>query len=185
VVLAAAVLGFGLGLVMQVLILAIQNAVELRDIGVATSMSMFSRQFGSAVGLALLGSVFNSRLAHWIGALVPKSAHVDPATLRGRPETLAGLMPAVRETVADAFARSLHTVFLVCVPVGIIAFVLALLLREIPLRDHALADDLLGEHALVETAGDDLAIALEGAVLSTAAVESGAVESRGSGVQPA
>jgi MFS family permease len=190
VVLAAAVLGFGLGLVMQVLILAIQNAVELRDIGVATSMSMFSRQFGAAVGLALLGSVFNSRLTHWIGLLVPESANVDPATIRGRPETLAGLTPAVREAVVDAFARSLHTVFLVCVPVGIVAFVLALLLREIPLRDHAPGDDTPGEHALVETAGDDLAIALEGAVLTTGALESGALEvgaaeTGGVGVAPA
>jgi len=185
VVLAAAVLGFGLGLVMQVLILAIQNAVELRDIGVATSMSMFSRQFGAAVGLALLGSVFNSRLTHWIGLLVPESANVDPATIRGRPETLAGLTPAVREAVVDAFARSLHTVFLVCVPVGIVAFVLALLLREIPLRDHAPGDDTPGEHALVETAGDDLAIALEGAVLTTGALEVGAAETGGVGVAPA
>ena len=95
----------------------------------------------------------------------PESANVDPATIRGRPETLAGLTPAVREAVVDAFARSLHTVFLVCVPVGIVAFVLALLLREIPLRDHAPGDDTPGEHALVETAGDDLAIALEWAIV--------------------
>jgi EmrB/QacA subfamily drug resistance transporter len=190
VVLAAAVLGFGLGLVMQVLILAIQNAVELRDIGVATSMSMFSRQLGGALGLALLGSVFNSRLTHWIGALVPESANVDPATIRGRPETLAGLTPAVREAMVEAFARSFHTVFLVCVPVGVIALVLALRLREIPLREHASADELAGKHVLVETAGDDLAIALEGAVLTAAAPDAGAeeraaVEDNRSGAQPA
>jgi MFS family permease len=166
VVIGAAVLGFGLGLVMQVLILAIQNAVEFRDIGVATSMSMFSRQFGSAVGLALLGSVFNSRLSHWVATLVPESANVDPAKLRGRPETLAGLAPGVRDAVADAFARSLHTVFLVCVPVGIIALVLALLLREIPLRDQAVVDVTMGEHPVLES-GDDLAVALEGAVFDT------------------
>jgi MFS family permease len=179
VVLGAAVLGFGLGLIMQVLVLAIQNAVEPRDLGVATSMSMFSRQFGSAVGLALLGSVFNSRLAHWVGALVPEGARVDPATLRGRPETLAGLAPAVRDAVGEAFARSLHTVFLVCLPVGIVTLVLALLLREIPLRGHAVAEMTMGEHPLVEHAGDDLAIALEGATLG----EPGSFE-RGSAPPP-
>jgi EmrB/QacA subfamily drug resistance transporter len=155
VMVGAAVLGFGLGLSMQVLILAIQNAVEPRDLGVATSTSMFARQLGGAIGLALLGSIFNSQLAHWIGELTPRSAHLDPATLRGRPETLAHLAPAVRDGVADAFARSLHTVFLWCLPVALAALVLAFFLKGIPLREH------VGE----ETAGDDLAVALEGAIV--------------------
>ncbi len=156
VLLGAAVLGFGLGLSMQVLILAIQNAVEPRDLGVATSTSMFARQLGGAVGLALLGSVFNSQLKQWIADLVPASANLDPSRLRGRPETLADLTPAVRDAVADAFARSLHTVFLWCIPVALAALVLAFFLKGIPLREH------VGEE---ETAGDDLAVALEGAII--------------------
>lgn len=155
VVVGAAVVGFGLGLVMQVLMLAIQNAVERRDIGVATSTTMFSRQFGAAVGLALLGSIFNSRLAHWVSVLVPKTVDLDPSTLRGRPETLAALTPEVRAAVADAFARSLHTVFLVCVPLAVVAVLLALRLRELPLRAHSVA----------EAPGDELAVTFEGAVL--------------------
>ncbi len=155
VLVGAAVTGFGLGLAMQPLILAIQNAVEPRDLGVGTSMSMFFRQFGSAVGLALLGSILNTRLAFWLARLTPDGISLDPTKIRGRPETLVDLAPAVRHGVADAFARSLHTVFLVCVPVAVVGLVLTIMLREIPLRGHAAA----------ESPGDDLAIALEGAVL--------------------
>ena len=153
--LAGGVLGFGMGLVMQVLILAIQNAVELRDIGVATSMSMFGRQFGGAVGLALLGSIFNDRLAVWFNRLVPDRVGLTVTELRGRPETLAGLPAGVKHDIADAFSHALHTVFLACVPVMVLAIVLALLLREAPLREHITTD----------TPGDDLAIALEGVAL--------------------
>jgi EmrB/QacA subfamily drug resistance transporter len=152
---SAAIVGFGMGLIMQALILAIQNAVEPRDLGVATAGSMFCRQFGGAVGLALLGSVFTARLTHWLGRLTPARAHLDVTTLKGRPETLLHLAPDVRDGVVDAFARSLHTVFLVCVPIAVLLFVVAIRLRELPLR----------EHVGPATAGDDLAIALEGATL--------------------
>jgi MFS family permease len=152
--LAGGILGFGMGLVMQVLILAIQNSVDLRDIGVATSMSMFGRQFGGAVGLALLGSIFNDRLAVWFERLVPARVGLTVNELRGRPETLGGLSADVKRDVAQAFSNSLHSVFLVCVPIALAGIVLALLLREKPLREHS-ADDV----------GDDLAIAFEGAAL--------------------
>ena len=155
VLVGAAVLGFGMGLIMQVLVLAIQNAVEIRDLGVATSSSMFCRQFGGAIGLALLGSVFTARLAHWLSVLTPRSAHLDVNTLRGRPETLAHLSAAVRHGVVEAFGHSLHTVFLVCVPIAIAVLFFALRLRELPLREH------VGH----PTPGDDLAVALEGATL--------------------
>jgi EmrB/QacA subfamily drug resistance transporter len=152
---AAAVLGFGIGLVMQVLILAIQNAVETRDRGVATSSSMFARQLGAAVGLALLGSVLNSRLADWVPRLTPAGFDLDVTTLRGRPETLHHLPPAVRDGVADAFAHSLHAVFVWMVPIAAAAAVIALWLRDRPLRDE------LHQPA----AGDELAVAFEGAIV--------------------
>jgi EmrB/QacA subfamily drug resistance transporter len=152
VLVGAAVTGFGLGLIMQVLILAIQNAVEPRDLGVATSASMFNRQLGGAVGLALLGSVFASRLELWLERLTPKGAGLDLDTLRGRPEKLLDLAPGLRHDVVEAFSRSLHTVFLVCVPIAVVVLVLALRQRELPLRGHA-----------PSAPGDDLAVALEGA----------------------
>lgn len=153
--LAGGILGFGMGLAMQVLILAIQNAVELRDIGVATSMSMFGRQGGGAVGLALLGSIFNDRLAVWLDRLVPARFGLTVSELRGRPETLRGVPAEVKRDVAVAFSHALHTVFLACVPVAVLGVVLALMLRETPLREHSSAD----------APGDDIAIAFEGAAL--------------------
>ncbi len=153
VMVSAMAVGFGLGFVMQVLILAIQNAVELRDLGVATSASMFNRQLGGAVGLALLGSIFTARLSHWLPQLTPPGANIDLDTLRGRPETLQHLGDKVHAGVVEAFSNSLHTVFLACIPVAVILFLLALRLKEIPLRDHT------------ATPGDDLAVALEGSAI--------------------
>jgi hypothetical protein len=115
---------------------------------------MFNRQLGGAVGLALLGSVFAARLEHWLERLTPKGAGLDLESLRGRPEKLLDLAPGLREDVIEAFSRSLHTVFLVCVPIAVILLVLALRQRELPLRGHA-----------PSAPGDDLAVALEGATL--------------------
>lgn len=156
VLVGAAVTGFGLGLIMQVLILAIQNAVDRRDLGIATSASMFNRSLGGAVGLALLGSIFAARLDHWLPRLTPEGAGLDITTLRGRPETLLDLAPGVREGVVEAFSRSLHTVFLVCVPIAVILLVLSLLQRELPLRGHT-----------ASAPGDDIAVGLEGATLES------------------
>jgi EmrB/QacA subfamily drug resistance transporter len=167
VMLSAAVLGFGLGLIMQVLILVIQNAVEPRDLGVATSTSMFNRQMGGAVGLALLGSIFTAGLTHWLPILTPGGAGIDLTTLRGRPETLQHLGVAAHDGVVEAFARSLHTVFLVCVPIAVIVLILAIRLKEIPLRGHT------------SSPGDDLAVALEGSTIESGGIESGTIESGG------
>jgi hypothetical protein len=90
-----------------------------------------------------------------LGVLTPASARLDVTTLKGRPETLRHLSQHVRADVVDAFSRSLHTVFLVCVPIAILLFFVAIRLRELPLREH------VGD----ASAGDDLAIALEGAAL--------------------
>jgi hypothetical protein len=129
-------LGIGAGLVMQVLILAIQNAVPARDLGVATAVSMMIRILGGAVIVPVLGTVFNDRLRTLLPRLTPASAHLSVTTLRASPERVRALAPAVRTGVVEAFAQSLHTVFLVCIPIAVALFLLAFRLREIPLRDH-------------------------------------------------
>jgi len=140
---AMAVLGFGLGLVMPVLVLAVQNAVPRPDMGVATAGSIFFRSIGGSFGVAIFGTIFANRLAYWLPRDIPAkllaSAHLNAgsagALLHSDPTTMAKLPPAIHTGLTDAFSSSLHTVFLWAVPIGVIAFLVSLLLREVPLRD--------------------------------------------------
>ncbi len=88
-----AVVGLGIGLVLQVLVLAVQNSVDQRDLGTAASANTFFRSMGGAFGVAIFGSIFNSRLNHYLGELLPSGVHIDVAAVQGGPEPLAGLPP--------------------------------------------------------------------------------------------
>jgi EmrB/QacA subfamily drug resistance transporter len=118
------VLGVGLGLVMQVLVIAVQNDVDPRDLGVATSGATMFRLIGGSLGTAALGAVFASGLSARLGeAMHGLDAH-----------TILRLPPAERAVYADAFAQSLSVVFLVAAVVGSLAFALAWFIPERPLR---------------------------------------------------
>ncbi|HXG41793.1 MAG TPA: MDR family MFS transporter [Dehalococcoidia bacterium] len=134
-----AVLGLGMGMVLQVIVLATQNEVPFRDLGTATSGVNFFRSMGGAFGVAIFGSVLNARLHHYLPRYLPaqQAAGLDPALLTTSPERLRQLPPPVVHAVVEAFARSLHWVFLLAVPIVSLSFVLTLLLREAPLREHA------------------------------------------------
>jgi EmrB/QacA subfamily drug resistance transporter len=155
--------GLGIGLVMQVLVLATQNAVDQRDLGTATSANAFFRSMGGAFGVAVFGSVFNGRLTTYLNDLLPPGAHLDHTALEAGPEALHQLPPEVQSVVLDAFARALHVMFLVGVPVAVVGFVLMFFLPELPLREAA--------HAGVEAIEEDLAVAFEPAVIPDAAPE--------------
>ena len=137
------VLGVGLGLVMPVLVLAVQNAVDHRDMGSATASTTFFRSIGGSFGIAIFGAIFVNRLGYWLPRDIPASAHLDPAAipklLRGTPAEMKALPPAVHTGLIDAIASSLHTVFLWAIPLGVAAFLVSLLLREVPLSDHGAA----------------------------------------------
>ncbi|MCT7661917.1 MDR family MFS transporter [Mycobacterium deserti] len=127
------VLGTGLGLCMQVLILVVQNTSSFADLGVATSGVTFFRTIGSSFGAAIFGSLFANFLASGIGpALVASGA---PPRAAESPQALHALSPAVAAPIVDAYADSLGTVFLCAVPVAVVGFVVSLLLKEVPLRD--------------------------------------------------
>ena len=131
------VLGLGLGMVMQVLVLAVQNAVERRDLGTATGAATFLRSMGGSFGVALFGAVLSNRLATNLANMLPGGhlpAGVSESTLRGSPKVILSLPPGVRGIVIDAFARSIDTVFLAAVPIALAGFAITLLLRELPLR---------------------------------------------------
>ena len=132
------ILGTGIGLVMQVLILAVQNAVDWTQLGVATSASTFFRSVGGAFGTAVFGAIFNARLAHELERLLPAGARgvsLQGEGLRGGPEALRALPPTVRPLVIEAFANSIQTVFWCGVPLAAAAFAFTWLMKEIPLRD--------------------------------------------------
>ena len=151
---SAVLVGLSAGFIMQVLILVIQNAVPARDMGVATSTSMLIRALGGAIVVPVLGTVFNDRLRTLLPKLTPASAHLSLANLRASPERVRALPPGVRDGVVETFARSLHTVFLVAIPLAVIMFLLTLRLKEIPLRGHD------AEHP--HSAGEDVALGVRG-----------------------
>lgn len=133
-----AVLGLGIGMVMPVLTLAVQNAVERKDLGTATSTVTFFRSIGSSLGAAIFGAILTNRLAHHILESVGGSAGAQAATgLSHSAATLKALPPSVLQQVLEAFARSFHDVFIFGLPFALLAFFIALFLREAPLRGAA------------------------------------------------
>jgi EmrB/QacA subfamily drug resistance transporter len=128
------IIGIGLGSTMPVLLVAVQNAVEHRDLGAATSAVSFFRSLGGSLGVALFGALLANRLADQLAQRLPPGTSLDPAALQASPDQLKSLPPAVHEQVTLSFAHALHLVFLAAVPFAIAAFVLATRLRELPLR---------------------------------------------------
>jgi EmrB/QacA subfamily drug resistance transporter len=134
-----AVFGLGFGMVTQVLVLAIQNAVDRRDLGTATASANFFRALGGAVGVPIFGAVFADRVRYWLPRHVPARVlgHLDPSALQASPGTIRGLPPAVRDGVAQAVAQATGTVFLVAAPIAALGFLVVLFLNEYPLRTAA------------------------------------------------
>jgi EmrB/QacA subfamily drug resistance transporter len=137
------VLGVGIGAVMQVLVIAVQNVVPYADLGVATSGVTFFRSIGGSFGTAVFGAIFASQLTgnlarYLAGTPIPAGFN---ASAGASPAVLAKLPPAVHAGYIHAFAASLHTVFLIAVPITAVAFALTWLLKEVPLRKVASVPD--------------------------------------------
>lgn len=132
-------LGTGVGLVMQVTLLAVQNAVDFQHMGTATGGVTFFRTMGGAFGVAIFGSILNNRLDYNLPRLVPEGAldGIDNESLLSSPERLLTLPPAVLDGVREAFANSLSTVFLLSVPLALAAFALSWFLPQVALRERA------------------------------------------------
>ncbi|MBA1835039.1 MDR family MFS transporter [Corynebacterium wankanglinii] len=144
------IFGFGLGLVMQVLVLIVQNSFPLRHVGTATSTNNFFRQIGSAVGASLSGSLFihnmrsnlEERLPEALAALGPEGAEYakrfgDGAANSLTPELVAQLPAPIQDAVLSSYNDGLTPVFLLMVPLAVIAFLLLL-----PVREEKLKEDL-------------------------------------------
>jgi EmrB/QacA subfamily drug resistance transporter len=133
------VLGLGLGMVMQVLVLAVQNSVDYRNLGVATSGTTLFRSTGGSVGVSLFGAIFAGSLAAQLAAHMPKGAALPAAT---DPAAIAALPPGVRDAYLEAFTAALHPVYLSAAVIGAFAFAIAWLLEEAPLKSEPRAETI-------------------------------------------
>lgn len=139
------ILGLGIGMVMPVLTLAVQNAVERKDLGTATSAVTFFRSIGSSLGAAIFGAILTNRLAHHIMQNVGGAAGAGAAKgLTTSAASLQKLPPDVLHKVLTSFAQSFSDVFIFGLPLAAAAFIVALFLREAPLRETA-RDEAAGE----------------------------------------
>jgi len=131
--------GLGIGLVMQVLVVAVQNSVPHSQLGVATATSTFFRTIGGAFGVAVLGAVFASQLASQLKlhATAAELKLLSGSNLSTNPAQIDHLPPSQRAFVVSAFSHSVESAFLVAVPFVILGFILSWLIKEIPLRTTA------------------------------------------------
>ncbi|WP_369991016.1 MDR family MFS transporter [Pseudomonas xanthosomatis] len=124
-------LGAGLGMVMQVLVLAVQNSVEPRHMGVATSGATLFRTIGGTIGVSVFGALFSHTLLARLADSFPAGSAV-PVTLS--PDQVHALAAPEQQAYLEAFAGAMHGVFLSACAVTCLAFALSWLLREVPLR---------------------------------------------------
>ncbi|WP_376771770.1 MFS transporter [Nonomuraea soli] len=139
------VLGCGLGLVMQVLVIAVQNAVGFEDLGVATSGATFFRSIGGSFGVAVLGSVFTSRLNDDLSQVVATTQlppGFDPAQVQADPTIIQTLPANLQSEFLHVYADSIAQVFTVATPIMAVAFVLSWFIPEEKLRETTKAVDI-------------------------------------------
>jgi MFS family permease len=154
------IVGAGLGASMQTIVIALQNAVDFKDLGIATSSNTFFRSLGGAFGTAIFGTILSHQVTknlesgfQNLAATNPgQLANLDPGligTLQNNTEAIATLPAPVQSTVLESFMGAFHTVFWAAFPVVLIGFVFALFLKEKPLQsstEHASArQDAAGE----------------------------------------
>ncbi|WP_405531623.1 MFS transporter [Streptomyces avidinii] len=160
------VFGAGLGLVMQVLVLVVQNAVSYADLGVATSGATFFRSIGASFGVAIFGTVFTNQLDDKLatalaGVTLPAGASI--AQLEADPRAISALPDGLQPQVLDAYATAITDVFLYAVPIVLVAFVVAWFLKEDKLRASVTAPDVtetLASNPVQRSSRDEVARAL-------------------------
>jgi EmrB/QacA subfamily drug resistance transporter len=156
----AIMVGAGLGLSMQTIVIALQNSVEFKDMGVATSSNTFFRSLGSVFGTAIFGSILTNRVVHYMSSGFGDLAKTNPSALKGfdtsklaaltnNTAVLKTFPPVIKQTALEAFVNSFHVVFYAAAPITLLGLALAFMLRETPLRttqDYAAArEDAAGE----------------------------------------
>ena len=130
-----AVLGAGMGCLMQITMLVAQNSVQMKDMGVASSSTTLFRTLGSSFGVAIMGALFNNRVQHVMaeraGALgkgvTEKSAQLDAKHLK--------MLPApIKDAYQHAVSAGTHSAFLLGAAIAVIVLIAALFVKEVPLK---------------------------------------------------
>ena len=130
--------GCGVGAIMQVLLVAVQNIVPHGDLGAATSASNFFRSLGQTFGSAVLGVIFIARLDHYLPRLVPGGEQLDIEALIAVPTQINAIEPAeVRDGIVESFANAIADLYWWAVPMVALGILLAVLVPEYRLRDKA------------------------------------------------
>lgn len=144
------ILGLGVGSFLQVMTLAVQNAVPRSELGVATATATFFRTMGSALGGAVFGAILTNRLAYHLEQLLPhlsvgnSASNLSSSIENGvTPSFINKLPPSISHDIYEAFVLSFHDMFLFAVPVLLLAFVVSLFLRETPLRDTTRGSEVI------------------------------------------
>jgi len=131
------VTGVGIGLFLQVMVLAVQNSVERERLGTATGLVTFFRSIGSSIGTAVFGAFLINRLSVHISEVLPKADKGLSKAIAGSglSGSTANLPIAIKDQIFVAFSRSFHDLFLFALPFVLLGFLLALILEEVPLRN--------------------------------------------------
>jgi hypothetical protein len=150
----------GLGFSMQTIVIALQNAVDFKDMGVATSANTFFRSVGGTIGVAIFGTVYANKLARELPKAIAHVATTNPAAMAGatpakfaqlknNTEVLKTFTPTLHNAIMEAFVKGFQAVFITALPVVLLGLVFAFILRESPLKtgaDHAAArEEAAGE----------------------------------------
>jgi EmrB/QacA subfamily drug resistance transporter len=158
VALAMFIFGAGLGCSMQIIVTAVQNAVDRRDMGTATGAVTFFRMMGGTFGTAVFGAILTSRLATHLaeqfatlgGSGTP--AQVPTGSISNNVQTIKALPEPIHGLVLNGFAATLDDVFLWAVPVVLVALAVAFFIKEVPLKSRAAGSE-------DEEAADEIALA--------------------------
>ena len=128
------VLGLGMGFLMQMVSLIAQNSVQQKDMGVASSARMFFQQIGGSLGVAAFGAVFARRLTESLASAAGTGVHISASGGQLNPATVDSLPAAVKHDVFFAISHAIQGVFIWALPAAVLIFVLALFIKEVPLR---------------------------------------------------
>lgn len=130
------VLGLGIGTYMQVMTLAVQNSVDRKDMGTATSVVTFFRSMGASFGTAIFGAILTARLSHYLIQDLPASvsSHISTKSLEQSTSSMAHIPAGILHDVLVAFSSAFHDVFLITVPFALLTFAISFFLRETPLK---------------------------------------------------